>query len=101
MSTVMTPPRNHGRSQTGAIRVIKKFPGGSEATLRARITLSAPSGPALRKELGPISLAFEIPNHNVSGLNVRYLRIAETHKNYQPRRWVRYVVTSNSYTCRT
>jgi AP-4 complex subunit mu-1 len=80
---------------------IKKFPGGSEATLRARVTLSAPSGPSLRKELGPISLAFEIPNHNVSGLAVRYLRIAETHKNYQPRRWVRYVVTSNSYTCRT
>ena len=81
--------------------VIKKFPGGSEATLRARVTLSAPSGPTLRKELGPISLSFEIPNHNVSGLSVRYLRIAETYKNYQPRRWVRYVVTSNSYTCRT
>ena len=80
---------------------LKKFPGGTEATLRTRITLSAPSGPTLRKELGPISMAFEIPNHNVSGLNVRYLRIAETHKNYQPRRWVRYVVTSNSYTCRT
>jgi AP-4 complex subunit mu-1 len=80
---------------------IKKFPGGSEAMLRTRITLSAPSGPLLRKEMGPISMTFEIPNHNVSRLNVRYLRIAETSKGYQPARWVRYVVTSSNYTVRT
>ena len=69
--------------------------------LRTRITLATPSGPGLRKELGPISLSFEIPNHNVSRLQVRYLKIAETSKGYQPGRWVRYVVTSNNYTVRT
>ncbi len=31
---------------------------------------------------------------------VKYLKIAETHKNYKPYRWVRYVTTSNSYVCR-
>jgi len=49
---------------------IKKFPGGTETTLRTRITLSVPSGPSLRKELGPVSMSFEIPNHNSSRLNV-------------------------------
>ncbi len=50
--------------------VIKKFQGGTEQTLRTRITLSQPSGPTLRKELGPISMAFEIPMYNVSNLQV-------------------------------
>ncbi len=50
---------------------IKKFQGGSEQTLRTRITLSAPSGPHIRKELGPISMSFEIPMYNVSNLQVR------------------------------
>ena len=96
--------------------VIKKFQGGSEHTLRTRITLSSPAGSTLRKEVGPVSLSFEIPMYNVSNLQVgpgaggvsfwrrrlesiaprparplqvRYLRIAETHKDYKPQRWVR------------
>lgn len=79
---------------------IKKFGGGQEFTLRTRITLSAASTGNIRKELGPISMAFEVPMYNVSNLQVRYLRIAETHKSYKPHRWVRYVTTSNSYVCR-
>jgi AP-4 complex subunit mu-1 len=79
---------------------IKKFQGQQEFTLRTRITLSAPSTATIRKEVGPISLSFEIPNYNVSGLQVKYLRIAETHKGYKPQRWVRYVSTSSSYVCR-
>lgn len=79
---------------------IKKFQGGSEHTLRTRITLSAPSTTSIRKEMGPVSVAFEIPMYNVSSLQVRYLRIAEVHKSYKPLRWVRYVTTSNSYVCR-
>ncbi len=38
--------------------------------LRTRITLSAPSVGNIRKELGPISLNFEIPMYNVSNLQV-------------------------------
>ena len=69
--------------------IIKKFQGGSEHTLRTRITLSTPAGSTIRKEVGPVSLSFEIPMYNVSNLQVRYLRIAETHKDYKPQRWVR------------
>lgn len=79
---------------------IKKFTGGSELTLRTKITLSSPSGASIRKELGPISMNFEIPMYNVSNLQVRYLRIAEAHKSYKPYRWVRYVTQSSSYVCR-
>lgn len=50
---------------------IKKFQGGTEQTLRTRITLGSPAGSSLRKELGPISMSFEIPMFNVSGLQVR------------------------------
>jgi AP-4 complex subunit mu-1 len=50
--------------------VIKKFGGGTEQTLRTRITLGSPAGSSLRKELGPISMSFEIPMYNVSALQV-------------------------------
>jgi len=78
---------------------IKKFQGGTEQTLRAKITLSQASTASIRKEIGPISLQFEVPMFNPSGLQVRYLRILEN-KGYNPYRWVRYVTRSQSYVCR-
>eukprot|EP00927_Polykrikos_kofoidii_P030380 TRINITY_DN2613_c0_g1_i1.p1 TRINITY_DN2613_c0_g1~~TRINITY_DN2613_c0_g1_i1.p1 ORF type:complete len:478 (+),score=81.04 TRINITY_DN2613_c0_g1_i1:103-1434(+) len=82
---------------------IKKFPGGTECFIKANITLTAPNPNAqsVRKEVGPVSLNFEIPMHNVSNLQVRYLRISERQpKSYNPCRWVRYVTQSFSYVCR-
>lgn len=80
---------------------IKRFTGATELTLRAKITLSAPSS-HVRREIGPISMNFEIPMYNVSNLQVRYLRIPEhaRHPNYRYKRWVRYVTQSSSYVCR-
>lgn len=68
---------------------LKKFPGGSEQTLKSKITLSSPCTSQTRKEIGPISMNFEIPMYNVSNLQVRYLRIAEAIPGYTPYRWVR------------
>jgi AP-4 complex subunit mu-1 len=80
---------------------IKKFQGGSEHTIKARITLTAPIGPHTKKEIGPISLSFEVPMYNVSNLQVRYLRInTRSGANQNPYRWVRYVTQSQSYVCR-
>lgn len=79
---------------------IRKFNGASEISLRARITLDQPVNAAHKKEIGPISMSFEIPMYNVSNLQVRYLRISETHKSYNPCRWVRYITQSSSYVCR-
>ena len=66
-----------------------------------RITLKNPTATECRKESGPISVNFEIPMYNVSNLQVKYLKIAQTQKNYNPYRWVRYVTQSSSYVCRT
>eukprot|EP00927_Polykrikos_kofoidii_P030381 TRINITY_DN2613_c0_g2_i1.p1 TRINITY_DN2613_c0_g2~~TRINITY_DN2613_c0_g2_i1.p1 ORF type:complete len:477 (+),score=75.60 TRINITY_DN2613_c0_g2_i1:100-1431(+) len=82
---------------------IKKFPAGTECFIQAKITLTAPNpnSQSVRKEVGPVSLNFEIPMYNVSNLQVRYLRISEnTPKSYNPCRWVRYVTQSFSYVCR-
>ena len=79
---------------------IRKFPGQSELTLRVKITLDSTVTAAHRKELGPISMTFEIPMYNISNLQVRYLRIAETDKSYNPHRWVRYITQSSSYVYR-
>ena len=79
---------------------IKKFVGGTSLTLKCKVTLSQAATTLIKKEVGPISMNFEIPMYNVSRLNVRYLRIAETTKNYDPFRWVRYVTQSSSYVCR-
>lgn len=81
---------------------IKKFQGATEAILKCRVTMSSPVAATqnIRKEVGPVSLTFEIPMYNVSNLQVRYLRIAEKHKSYNPCRWVRYVTQSSSYVCR-
>lgn len=79
---------------------IRKFPGQTELTLRMKITLDSPITASHRKELGPISMTFEIPMYNISNLQVRYLRIAETDKSYNPHRWVRYITQSSSYVYR-
>lgn len=79
---------------------LKKFPGCTEQTMRAKITLSGPCTSQIRREIGPINMNFEIPMYNVSSLQVRYLRIAENMPGYAPYRWVRYVTQSSSYVCR-
>jgi len=78
---------------------IKKFQGGTEQTLRAKIVLGSAHTTTVRKEVGPISMTFEIPMFNPSSLQVRYLRILEN-ASYNPYRWVRYVTRSSSYVCR-
>ena len=79
---------------------MKKFPGGSEQTMKAKVSLSRPCTSQIRQEIGPINMCFEIPMYNVSSLQVRYLRVAENMVGYTPFRWVRYVTQSSSYVCR-
>ncbi|PNW87410.1 hypothetical protein CHLRE_02g146600v5 [Chlamydomonas reinhardtii] len=80
----------------------KKCPGGSEWTLRARLTLEKPYSPGLRGEVGPVNLRFTIPMYSASRIALKYLQILKkADKNYNPYRWVRYVASSNSYTFRT
>jgi AP-4 complex subunit mu-1 len=79
---------------------IRKFVGGSELSIKCKITLSEPVTALTKREVGPVAMAFEIPMYNVSNVQVKYLRISETHKSYNPYRWVRYITQSSSYVAR-
>ena len=70
---------------------INKFQGGQEHTILCKITLKNSTASTARKEIGPVSLNFEIPMFNVSKLQVKYLKIQNDTKGYNPYRWVRYV----------
>ncbi|KAK1287526.1 hypothetical protein QJS10_CPB19g01523 [Acorus calamus] len=79
---------------------LKKIVGGSEHTLRAKLTFFQESHGNITREAGPVSMTFTIPMYNASRLQVRYLQIAKKSKSYNPYRWVRYVTQSNSYVAR-
>mmetsp|Transcript_10929 Transcript_10929/g.32342 ORF Transcript_10929/g.32342 Transcript_10929/m.32342 type:complete len:492 (-) Transcript_10929:468-1943(-) len=104
--TLITSPKAAGVSaeyisqDRKVVWSFKKLPGGSEQTLRVKVTLNQACTSHIRREVGPINMDFEIPMYNVSGLQVKYLRIAEDMPGYTPYRWVRYVTQSNSYVCR-
>lgn len=75
---------------------ITKFKGGAEHTLKTFISVASDQH---RKDLGPITMIFEVPMYNVSGLQIKYLRISDT-GGKAPNRWVRYMTTASSYACR-
>lgn len=79
---------------------LKKIVGGSEHTLRAKLTFTQESHGNITKEAGPVNMNFTIPMYNASKLQVRYLQIAKKSKTYNPYRWVRYVTQANSYVAR-
>ncbi|XP_015571597.1 AP-4 complex subunit mu isoform X1 [Ricinus communis] len=79
---------------------LKKIVGGSEHTLRAKLTFSQELHGNITKEAGPVSMTFTIPMYNASRLQVKYLQIAKKSNTYNPYRWVRYVTQANSYVAR-
>ncbi|ESW13255.1 hypothetical protein PHAVU_008G181200 [Phaseolus vulgaris] len=79
---------------------LKKIVGGSEHTLRAKLTFAQESHVNITKESGPVSVTFTIPMYNASRLQVKYLQIAKKSATHEPYRWVRYVTQANSYVAR-
>eukprot|EP01013_Petalomonas_cantuscygni_P039281 TRINITY_DN70663_c0_g1_i1.p1 TRINITY_DN70663_c0_g1~~TRINITY_DN70663_c0_g1_i1.p1 ORF type:complete len:456 (+),score=119.77 TRINITY_DN70663_c0_g1_i1:136-1503(+) len=80
---------------------IKRFVGGTEHNCRVRISLSQPATAATKKEIGPITLHFEVPMHNSSGMAIRFLKIDDKGRGAAaPARWVRAITQANSYMCR-
>jgi AP-4 complex subunit mu-1 len=76
---------------------IKKFIGGSETQLVVKIN----SDDILncKKDLGPISLNFDIPMYNFSKLQVKNLKIQGNEKD-DTLRWIRYMTQVSSYVAR-
>jgi len=90
-------------SSTNSVKwVIKKFVGGMEHSLKTKISLQTnTTTQSCRKEIGPVTMTFEIPMYNVSGLQIKYLRIEEITKSpIPPQRWVRYITQASAYSCR-
>lgn len=79
---------------------ISKFQGGSDNNLVVKITLTHNKVTESRKELGPVTLNFEIPTYNISKLQVKELKILTNEKNYNAARWVRCITQANSYVAR-
>ncbi|URE08614.1 Adaptor complexes medium subunit family [Musa troglodytarum] len=63
-----------------------KIVGGSEHTLRAKLTFSQESHGNIAREAGPVNMNFTIPMYNASKLQVRYLQIAKKSPSYNPYR---------------
>jgi len=82
---------------------LRKVTGGSEHLVTCKINLSdRHSGVSIKKEIGPVSLQFNLPLFNSSRLQVKYLQILNqaTEKGQNPARWIRYMTESSSYICR-
>jgi len=78
--------------------LIRRFPGGSTQAISCKFVVKSEIN--VHKEMGPISLAFEIPMYNISQLQVQHLKIVERNKSYNPHRWVRCLTHAESYICR-
>jgi AP-4 complex subunit mu-1 len=63
-----------------------KLPGQTEHVLHVSVPLLQPGTPAVRRDVGPISLQFIIPMWTPSKLQVRYLQILKGGKDYNPYR---------------
>lgn len=87
-------------NENACVWKIPKFQGGAENILVTRITLGSNKTSECRKELGPVTMNFEIPTYNISKLQVKELKILTNEKNYNALRWVRGVTQANSYVAR-
>lgn len=89
-------------SEKKVVWTIKKLLGGSDVRMHIKVTLeqNVVSLAQSKREIGPLEVNFEIPMYSVSNMQVRYLRIMEASKQYNPFRWVRYITQSSSYVCR-
>jgi AP-4 complex subunit mu-1 len=88
---------------------VKKFVGSTEQYMRLNIVLSEPikNFNMIKKQVGPVSMKFEIPMHNVSGVQLRFLKIGldeiqgkTSSSKSTVKRWVRYVTQANSFVSR-
>ena len=88
------------KNQQLCIWKIPKMLGGSENTLETKITLQVNKPNQLRKELGPVTMNFEIPNFNISKLQIKELKVMSNDKKYNAMRWVRIFTQAKSYVVR-
>ena len=79
---------------------IPKIAGGNENTLDVKFTLQVNKPNICRRELGPIVMAFEIPNFNVSKLQIKERKVMSNDSKNKAMRWVRVFTRAKSYVTR-
>jgi len=78
---------------------IKKLTGQTEQSMRVRASLSAVMKDP-KRHVGPITLKFEVPMHNVTGLQIAFMKIEESKTSGNPTSWIRYITQAGSYSIR-
>lgn len=76
--------------------IIPSFTGGTELLAKARISTGVPI-PSMKRELGPLTMTFEIPQHSVSGMNITSLQAMERGVEFKPNKWVRNITQAGAY----
>ena len=80
---------------------IPTFMGGAEHVCKIGIALERKITPYIRRELSPLTMNFEIPNHNISGLAIKSLILNDGRAGSNaPQRWVRNITQATSYVTR-
>ena len=77
---------------------IKRIPGGGERLCYIKFILPVVSALS-QKEIGPVSLCFEIPSYVCSKLQIKFLQV-KSHTMQQPKQWIRYITHTDSYVFR-
>lgn len=76
---------------------IFKFVGGNEIILNAEFTFQEKNPRRFRKELGPISMSFDIHNYSISNIGIKELEIMTNNEKYNPKKWIRTFTKAKSY----
>ena len=79
---------------------IPKIVGGNENTLDVKFTLQTKKSGLFRRELGPLVMSFEIPNYNISHMQIKELKVLSNDSKYNAMRWVRVFTKAKSFVTR-
>ena len=74
------------------------MPGDVEYESTTKITLPSATSSQAQKEIGPVSLSFEIPMYSISGIQIKSLKTIQGNGDFN--KWVRYITKTSSYVCR-
>lgn len=80
---------------------VPKFSGGIEHQAFVRFTTSEEMTAAMKREVGPVSVYFEIPQYNVTGARVLSLNIDARGTAENPGKWIRCITQAGCYTFRS
>ena len=79
---------------------IGKIQGGQSKELITKITLLDNNIAKAKRELGPITISFDIPNFNYSKVQIKECAILTNDKKYNPMKWLRVLTQAYSYVIR-